>query len=49
MICVEYVTGEEKYECVMLNVLMIESRRFFGRVCCDVFSGSIFRFLELYL
>ena len=33
----------------MLNVLVMESRRFSGRVCCDVFSGFFFGFLELYL
>ena len=45
MICVEHVTGEEKYECEMLNVVVIESRRFCGRVCCVVFSGSFFGIL----
>ena len=32
MMCVDHVIGEEKYECVTLNVFVIESRRFFGRV-----------------
>ena len=39
---VEHVIGEEKYECEMLNVFVMESRRFCGRVCCDTFSGSFF-------
>ena len=44
MICVEHVTGDEKYQCDMLNVFVMESRRFCGRVCCAVLGGifSIF-------
>ena len=49
MICVEHVIGEEKYECDMLNVFVMESRRFCGRVYCAVFRGSFFDFLGLYL
>ena len=47
--CVEHVIGEEKYECEMLNVFVIVSKRFCGRVCCDVFSRYFFGILELYL
>ena len=36
--------GEEKYECEMLNVFVIESRRFCGRLCCYVFNGSFLLF-----
>jgi hypothetical protein len=46
---VEHVVGEEKYECEMLNVFVMVSRRFCGRVCCDAFSGSFFGILELHL
>ena len=42
VLCVEQVIGDEKYECDMLNVFVIESRRFCGRVCCDTFKGSFF-------
>jgi hypothetical protein len=35
VMCVEHVTGEEKYECEMLNVLVMESKRVCGRVCRD--------------
>ena len=49
VICVEHIIGEEKCECEMLNVFVIESRRFCGRVCCDVFSKSFLGILELYL
>ena len=31
----------------MLNVLVMESRRFIGRVCCDAFSGSFFLFFRV--
>ena len=41
---VEHVIGEEKYECEMLNVFVIVSKRFCGRVCCDVFSKSFLVF-----
>ena len=44
MICVEYVIGEEKYECDMLNVSVMVSKRFCGRVCCDAFSGFFLYF-----
>jgi len=47
--CVEQVIGDEKYECEMLNVFEIESKRFCGRVYCDAFSGSFFGILCLYL
>ena len=33
----------------MLNVFMIVSNKFCGRVCCDAFSRSFFSVLELYL
>ena len=33
----------------MLNVFVIESRRFCGIVCCEVFIGSFFGVLALYL
>jgi len=49
VIYVEHVTGEEKYECEMLNVFMMESRRFCGRVCCAVLNGSFFGVFVLYL
>ena len=49
IICVEHVIGEEKYECEMLNASVMESRRFCGRMCCDVFSGFFFDFFGLYL
>ena len=49
MICVEHVIGEEKYECEMLNVFVMVSKRFCGRVYCDAFSGSFFGILELYI
>ena len=39
VICVEHVIGEEKYECVTLNIFVMESKRFCERVCCNVFSG----------
>ena len=35
----EYVIGEEKYECVMLNVVVRESSRSVGIVCCVVLRG----------
>ena len=44
MICVENVTGE-KYECVILNVFVILSRRFCGRLWCDAFNGYFFGIL----
>ena len=47
--CVEHVTGEEKYDCEMLNVVIMESRMFCGRVCRDSLSGAFFGFLCLYL
>ena len=28
VMCVEHVIGDEKYECDMLNVVVMESRRF---------------------
>jgi hypothetical protein len=40
--CVEHVIGEEKYDCEILNVFVMESRRFCGRVCCDALSGFFF-------
>ena len=49
VICVEHVIGEEKYDCDMLNVFVMVSRRFCGRVCCDVLSEFFFGILELYL
>ena len=42
VMCVEHVIGDEKYECEMLNVFVMESRRFCGRVCCDTLNGSFF-------
>ena len=42
VMCVEHVIGEEKYECEMLNVFVMVSRRFCGRECCDTFNGSFF-------
>ena len=45
MICVEHVTGEEKYECDLLNVCVMESRRLCGRVCSDAFNGIFSIFL----
>jgi hypothetical protein len=42
--CVEHVTGEEKYECEMLNVSVMESRRFCGIVCCAIFKGGFLAF-----
>jgi hypothetical protein len=44
VICVEHVIGEEKYECEMLNVFVMVSKRFCGRVCCDVFRGFFWYF-----
>ena len=49
MINVEHVTGEEKYECEMLNVCVMKSRRLCGRVCSDAFSGFYFYFFRLHL
>lgn len=43
--CIEHVTGKEKYECVILNIFVIESRRLCGRLWCDAFSGSFFGIL----
>ena len=42
VMCVEHVDGDEKYKCEMLNVFIMESRRFCGRVCCDILIGSFF-------
>ena len=42
VMCVEQVIGDEKYECDMLNVFVMKSRRFCGRVCCDTLKGSFF-------
>ena len=39
VICVEHVTGEEKYKCETLNVFVRESRMLCGRVCCALLSG----------
>ena len=47
--CVEHVTSEEKYDCEMLNVVVMESRMSCGRVCCDLLSGTFFGLLYLYL
>ena len=49
MICVGHVTGEEKYEWEMLNVVMRVFMILVGRVCCVAFSGSVFGVLCLYL
>ena len=49
VICVEHVTGEEKYDWEMLSVVIRESRMFCGRVCCDPVCGVFFEFLYLYL
>ncbi len=48
VICVEHVTGEEKYDCEILNVLVRESRMLFGRVCYE-FLGEFLGFLYWYL
>ena len=40
VMCVKHVISDKKYECEMLNVFIMESRRFCGRVCCDNFNGS---------
>ena len=48
VICVEHVTGEEKYDCEMLNVCVRESRRCCGKVCWGSFGESFFGFLYLY-
>ena len=47
--CLEHVIGEEKYECEMLNNVVIESRMLVGRVCCDVFCLFLFEVLCLYI
>jgi hypothetical protein len=47
--CVEHVIGEEKYDCEMLNVVVMKSTMLCGRVCCDYLSGAFFGFLCLYL
>ena len=44
MMCVEHVTGEEKYDCDILNVVVMESRMFCGRVCCDSMNGIFLDF-----
>ena len=49
VICVEHITGEEKYDCEMLNVSIRESKILYGRVCCDRLSGSFLKVLYLYL
>ena len=49
MSCVEHVISEEKYECELLNVVVMESRMLVWRVCCDVFCGFLFVVLFLYL
>ena len=49
MMCVEHVTGDEKYDCEMLNVVVMESRMFCGRVCCDSLSVAFLDVLCLYL
>ena len=41
VMCVEQVIGDEKYECDMLNIFVMESRRFCGRVCCDTLKGIL--------
>jgi hypothetical protein len=47
--CVEHVIGKEEYDCEMLNVVVMESRMFCGRVCCDSLSEAFFEVLCLYL
>ena len=47
--CVEHVTGEKKYDCEMLNVVIMESRVFCGRVRCDSLSETFLGFLCLHL
>ena len=47
--CVEHVTGNEKYDCVILNVVIIESRMVSGRVCCAPLGGLFFGFVCLYI
>jgi hypothetical protein len=49
LILVEHVTGEEKYEVVILNVSMSRSRNFGGSVYCDFLRGFVFGILYLYL
>ena len=38
----EHVIGEEKYECVILNVVISVSRMLVGMVWCGVFIESFF-------
>jgi hypothetical protein len=49
VMCVGHVTGEEKYECVMLNVLVRESRSSCGKVCCGPWCGFFFCFVFISL
>jgi hypothetical protein len=49
LIRVEHVTGEEKYEVLMLNNVIIWSIISVGIVQCDFFKGSILEILYLYL
>ena len=49
MIRVEHDTGDEKYECEMLNDSIRESRIFCGRVYCESLGGFFLDVLYLYL
>jgi hypothetical protein len=49
LISVEQVTGEEKYEVVILNIVMIWSKSSIGSVKWDSLSGSVFGIRYLYL
>ncbi len=49
MIFVEHVIGEEKYECVILNVVISVSRMLVGMVWCGVFIEPFLLFLCSYL
>jgi hypothetical protein len=43
------VTGEEKYEVLILNNVMIWSRISVGSMKCDFLGGSVFGIRYLYL
>ncbi len=45
----EHETGDEKYECVMLNSVRMEFRILVGNVYCESLSGSLLENLYLYL
>ena len=48
-ICVEHVTGEEKYDWEILRVDVMVSSNYVGKVCCVVLNGFFMEGLCLYL